>query len=307
MGRRWSRSPDITTPVPLRVARQPIGARRQTGGVRRRPGEVKGAVRAAVATRRPPTRPRVRPRAHDLPHCRKVREKSPVAVFNRANDANEGDATRQDAPRTTWRGYGPARRTRDRPVTNPFYTAGWVRSCLQDESGRTNRACDWPARTCNASDSRADCAVSCRLSGQSRASLPARGRWDVGARRGRGRFSDDADFPDPPLPFVTARSREPPAFKSASECAFHSFPSPGSPRIADHFLSRSCLSFLSVFRVSYFRSQRRDHRSHLSDRLSLSLSLSSFFCILFVEDTTKSLKSSDVTNNRAQLMRSCIE
>lgn len=49
-----------------------------------------------------------------------------------------------------------------------------MRSCLQDESGRTNRACDWPARTCNASGSRADCAVSRRLPGQSRASLPAR-------------------------------------------------------------------------------------------------------------------------------------
>lgn len=37
--------------------------------------------------------------------------------------------------------------------------AGWVRSCLQDKSGRTNRACDWPTRTCNASGSRADCAA----------------------------------------------------------------------------------------------------------------------------------------------------
>lgn len=37
--------------------------------------------------------------------------------------------------------------------------AGWVRSCLQDKSGRTNQACDWPTRTCNASGSRADCAA----------------------------------------------------------------------------------------------------------------------------------------------------
>lgn len=37
--------------------------------------------------------------------------------------------------------------------------AGWVRSCLQDKSGRTNQACDWPMRTCNASGSRADCAA----------------------------------------------------------------------------------------------------------------------------------------------------
>jgi len=71
-------------------------------------------------------------------------------------------------------------------ITNPFYTAGWVRSCLQDESGRTNRACDWPARTCNASGSRADCAVSRRLPGQSRASLPAR---EEPLRMRRTRFS----------------------------------------------------------------------------------------------------------------------
>lgn len=81
------------------------------------------------------------------------------------------------APRraTTWpRPRAGTAYPRPPRITNPFYTAGWVRSCLQDESGRTNRACDWPARTCNASGSRADCAVSRRLPGQSRASLPAR-------------------------------------------------------------------------------------------------------------------------------------
>lgn len=61
-------------------------------------------------------------------------------------------------------------RTRDRPVTNPFYTAGWVRSCLQDESGRTNRACDWPARTCNASGSART--VPCRAGYRVKAGLP---------------------------------------------------------------------------------------------------------------------------------------
>lgn len=37
----------------------------------------------------------------------------------------------------TWRGAATDRHAvYTRPVTNPFYTAGWVRSCLQDESGR---------------------------------------------------------------------------------------------------------------------------------------------------------------------------
>lgn len=73
----------------------------------------------------------------------------------------------------TWRGQRPALAvpTTCTRKTNPFYTAGWVRPCLQDESGRTKRPCDWPTHTCNASGSRADCVVSRRLPGQSRASL----------------------------------------------------------------------------------------------------------------------------------------
>lgn len=119
---------------------------------------------------------------------------------------------RRAAPRraTTWpRPRAGTAYPRPPRITNPFYTAGWVRSCLQDESGRTNRACDWPARTCNASGSRADCAVSRRLPGQSRASLPAR---EEPLRMRRTRFSATRSvslspaFPlSPPLPRRSSR------------------------------------------------------------------------------------------------------
>lgn len=111
-------------------------------------------------------------------------------------EARRGQDARTRARRAA--DTGRLRRTRDRPVTNPFYTAGWVRSCLQDESGRTNRACDWPTRTCNASGSRADCAVSCRLPGQSRASLPA--REDRGNTTGYVFRLRVRSFPPPPPP-----------------------------------------------------------------------------------------------------------
>lgn len=122
----------------------------------------RGNVRATAATRRPPTRSRARPRAARLPcvaeRCgkkglwrfliaqttraseREIRQKERV---REREEKEETDASRRDTQRrgrATDEQSRLVRRTSDRPVTNPFYTAGWVRSCLQDESGRTKRA-----------------------------------------------------------------------------------------------------------------------------------------------------------------------
>lgn len=194
------------------------------------------------------------PARRGFPRCRKVRKKRPAVVFNRANGASERDAARTSRGEARGaarrRGAAAGRHAVTRPVTNPFYTAGWVRSCLQDESGRTNRACDWPARTCNASGSRADCAVSRRLPGQSRACLFASDAREDRSETRWTRFSPKGDrFPSPLLLFPSTTTVFPIPFLPRQR-ARRVFPLP--PRARDRFSLNSCFLEPPTRSLSFF-------------------------------------------------------
>lgn len=91
--RRWSRSPDITTPSPYGLCdgqstRAAVRAGRWRGV---------GGGSAAAATRRPPTRQRARPRAARFsPLPKRCGKKGPRWFLIAENGASERDATRRD-------------------------------------------------------------------------------------------------------------------------------------------------------------------------------------------------------------------